>query len=220
MIDTLHICGRFPLTVFVESTGIRLARAHRVSVEQIDTALYLTFLDEQPIYGYETHVYEHNLGQLNEVFVRSACTHLVFNKTVFATTARLVIAGCNNTVEFWSCSIVNLCITTSAVSVLDFQQQPLVDSVRATLRSTLVTGLKVIGGQLNNIHARNRSAVELSVGLAEGRPRTFDFCKDDSSKISVLCSARGSRDVVEDRERWFISDGLDSIVNPRAQKVS
>jgi hypothetical protein len=200
MINTLHISGAFPLTVFIELNAIRLVKAHKIVAQSIDTDLYLTYIEEQPIYGFETHAYEFDLSGLQMVFINSTQTHVVFNGTTFAHTAHLQLNNCNNTLEFWNCAITNLCITTNSVNILNFEQQPMIDSVTASLSNTLVTGLKVRGGTVNNIDAHNNSAVQLSVGLAKGHQRTFDFHKDDSSMISVVYSKRGSREVLEERE--------------------
>lgn len=221
MIDTLHICGTFPLVVFVESNAIRLARAHRIVAATIDTQLYITFVEEHPSFGYETHGYEYDLSGLTCVVLRSSQTYVVFNRASFAQTAHLNVVGAGNTVEFWSCCMSNLYIDSYAKTELRFDQQPLLDSVSAHLQHTLVTGLKVRGAAMNSIDARDNSAVQLSVGLAKDCRRTFDFRKDNSSMISVVCSHRGSREVLEDRELWSITDGLEGIVNPRpAQEVS
>ena len=212
MPQTLYLRGNFPLILFIEETQLKLPAAVRVVIEELGENLYITYVEQQPVYGFELCAYTVDTSGVQTIIIQSSGANIVFNTAWFNPDASLLVPGIDNTIEFSDCVISNLSINTTGRNALHFERQSMLNSVNANLSMTLLTGLKVRGRTTNKIDARNHSVVQISVCLAKDCKRTFSFNKDTTSMIAVTCSTRGSREVLEDRELWSISDMLDSIV--------
>lgn len=213
-LKTLNLRGNFPLVFYLENDGFKLPAALAIDIYYCEytSSLNITYCEQISSCGFELLDYRYELSGLEKICLECSESTVVFQTLSFSQNTHLDVLGHNNTVKLINCALSHLTLTTSRQNSIQFDQQPVFNSIDATLWGTLITGLKVRGKLRNTFKARHHSAIELSIGLSKENRRTFSFEKDNTSLITVKCSQRGSREVVEESELWSISGCLDSIV--------